>query len=68
MNNSPSNAKRSVGWMGIHRGHQARPLEWLAEQPRLLAGETLHALRKPPMSWVLLVLSPIWEMQIKYNN
>ncbi len=24
--------KRSVGWMGIHRGHQARPLEWLAEK------------------------------------
>ena len=25
-------AKRSVGWMGIHRGHQARPLEWLVEK------------------------------------
>lgn len=24
--------KRSHGWMGIHRGHQARPLEWLAEK------------------------------------
>jgi phosphate transport system permease protein len=26
-----ANAKRSHGWMGIHRGHQARPLERLAE-------------------------------------
>ena len=26
------NEKRSVGWMGLKRGHQARPLEWLAEK------------------------------------
>ncbi len=26
------NRRRSHGWMGIHRGHQARPLEWLAEK------------------------------------
>ena len=24
--------KRNHGWMGIHRGHKARPLEWLAEK------------------------------------
>ena len=24
--------ERSHGWMGIHRGHKARPLEWLAEK------------------------------------
>ncbi len=24
--------KRSIGWMGLHRGHKARPLEWLAEK------------------------------------
>lgn len=24
--------KRSIGWMGLHRGHRARPLEWLAEK------------------------------------
>ncbi len=24
--------KRSHGWMGIHRGHKARPVEWLAEK------------------------------------
>jgi phosphate transport system permease protein len=24
--------RRSHGWMGIHRGHQARPVEWLAEK------------------------------------
>ncbi|MDD5141473.1 MAG: phosphate ABC transporter permease subunit PstC [Verrucomicrobiales bacterium] len=24
--------KRTHGWMGIHRGHRARPLEWLAEK------------------------------------
>lgn len=23
---------RTPGWMGIHRGHRARPLEWLAEK------------------------------------
>jgi phosphate transport system permease protein len=25
-------ARRTPGWMGIHRGHKARPLEWLAEK------------------------------------
>lgn len=25
-------AKRSAGWMGLQRGHKARPLEWLAEK------------------------------------
>ncbi len=24
--------KRTIGWMGIQRGHKARPLEWLAEK------------------------------------
>jgi phosphate transport system permease protein len=24
--------KRSIGWMGLQRGHKARPLEWLAEK------------------------------------
>jgi phosphate transport system permease protein len=31
----PSNqteSRRPHGWMGIHRGHQARPVEWLAEK------------------------------------
>ena len=32
MNHPPNNTKRSIGWMGIHRGHKARPAEWLAEQ------------------------------------
>jgi len=27
-----TNEKRPHGWMGIHRGHKARPLEWLAEK------------------------------------
>ncbi len=27
-----SNAKRSVGWMGLKRGHKARPAEWIAEK------------------------------------
>jgi phosphate transport system permease protein len=27
---------RSVGWMGLHRGHKARPAEWLAEKAILL--------------------------------
>jgi phosphate transport system permease protein len=25
-------SRRPVGWMGIHRGHKARPVEWLAEK------------------------------------
>ncbi|MGZ8938848.1 MAG: phosphate ABC transporter permease subunit PstC [Limisphaerales bacterium] len=24
--------RRTQGWMGIHRGHKARPLEWIAEK------------------------------------
>jgi len=32
INNQPDNARRSAGWMGIHRGHKARPLEWIAEK------------------------------------
>lgn len=24
--------KRTIGWMGLKRGHQARPLEWVAEK------------------------------------
>src|ERR671912_123732 len=24
--------RRSVGWMGLKRGHKARPLEWIAEK------------------------------------
>ncbi len=32
MSNQSQTAKRSIGWMGIHRGHQARPLEWIAEK------------------------------------
>ncbi len=27
-----STGNRSVGWMGLQRGHRARPLEWLAEK------------------------------------
>lgn len=27
-----ANDRRPIGWMGIHRGHRARPLEWLAER------------------------------------
>ncbi|MDB6123429.1 MAG: Phosphate transport system permease protein [Pedosphaera sp.] len=25
-------SKRSIGWMGLQRGHQARPLEWIVEK------------------------------------
>ena len=32
MSNRHHAGKRSHGWMGIHRGHRARPLEWLAEK------------------------------------
>jgi len=28
----PTNEKRSHGWLGIHRGHHARPVEWMAEK------------------------------------
>ncbi len=32
MPSTQSISKRSHGWMGIQRGHQARPLEWVAEK------------------------------------
>src|SRR6267143_4496672 len=32
--------KRSIGWMGLRRGHQAKPLEWLAEKFILLVSLT----------------------------
>jgi phosphate transport system permease protein len=32
MPNQPNKSRRSHGWMGIHRGHKARPVEWLAEK------------------------------------
>jgi phosphate transport system permease protein len=32
MSNRHPSARRPIGWMGIHRGHKARPLEWLAER------------------------------------
>lgn len=33
-------SKRSVGWMGLQRGHRARPLEWLAEKAIFLVSLT----------------------------
>jgi phosphate transport system permease protein len=30
--NNNEHARRTPGWMGIQRGHRARPLEWLAEK------------------------------------
>lgn len=32
MSQQHTSQKRSHGWIGIHRGHKARPLEWLAEK------------------------------------
>ena len=32
MQNQHNESRRSHGWMGIHRGHRARPGEWLAEK------------------------------------
>ncbi|HTB85891.1 MAG TPA: phosphate ABC transporter permease subunit PstC [Candidatus Sulfotelmatobacter sp.] len=32
MNTDTEQRRRSHGWMGIHRGHKARPVEWLAEK------------------------------------
>src|SRR5690349_11458400 len=29
---SRRNSRRSIGWMGLQRGHRAKPLEWLAEK------------------------------------
>lgn len=29
-------SKRSIGWMGLQRGHRAKPIEWLAEKVILL--------------------------------
>src|SRR5439155_16837749 len=32
MHDGHTTGKRPHGWMGIRRGHKARPLEWLAEK------------------------------------
>lgn len=32
MTNPIHNQSRTIGWMGIHRGHKARPLEWIVEK------------------------------------
>ncbi len=32
MQHEPHNTNSPHGWLGIHRGHKARPLEWLAEK------------------------------------
>src|ERR1039458_5989239 len=32
MQSSDKETRRTPGWIGIHRGHKARPLEWLAEK------------------------------------
>ena len=40
MADKSSIAKRSVGWMGLQRGHKARPLEWLAEKAIFLVSLT----------------------------
>lgn len=32
MPNKTANANRSIGWMGLKRGHKARPAEWIAEK------------------------------------
>jgi len=42
MSSSQNTGKRSHGWMGIHRGHQARPLEWVAE--KFIFGVSLSAI------------------------
>ena len=40
--NRPSQAKRTHGWMGIKRGHNAHPVEWVAE--KLIALVSLSAI------------------------
>jgi phosphate transport system permease protein len=35
-------SRRSIGWMGLHRGHHARPLEWVAE--KCILGVSLTAI------------------------
>jgi phosphate transport system permease protein len=37
---SQHQVKRSVGWMGLKRGHRAKPLEWLAEKTIFLVSLT----------------------------
>jgi len=39
---STNTGRRTEGWMGIHRGHRARPLEWLAE--KFIFGVSLSAI------------------------
>jgi phosphate transport system permease protein len=36
MTDKDPGARRSIGWMGLQRGHEAHPIEWLAEKGILL--------------------------------
>jgi phosphate transport system permease protein len=40
MANQQTSTKRSIGWMGLRRGHRAKPLEWLAEKIIFLVSMT----------------------------
>jgi len=40
MPKTPPGARRSVGWMGLARGHRAKPGEWLVEKAILLVSFT----------------------------
>lgn len=40
MPKTPPGARRSVGWMGLARGHRAKPTEWLVEKGILLLSFT----------------------------
>lgn len=41
---SKHESRHSAGWMGIHRGHHARPLEWMVERFIFLTGCSAIAL------------------------
>ena len=47
-------SKRSIGWMGLRRGHRAKPLEWVAERIILLV-----ALSSILMAALLIVPAPL---------
>jgi phosphate transport system permease protein len=42
MANQRTSGRRSIGWMGLQRGHRAKPLEWLAE--KIILGVSLSSI------------------------
>ena len=51
--------RRTASWMGIHRGHRARPVEWLAEKAILLVALSAIVMVFLIIAFVLREAAPV---------